>query len=50
MRRTLWLLLKIAVLVAAAVWLVRYPGAVHVDWQGYAIDTSVGVMAALETL
>jgi HemY protein len=46
MRRTLWLLLKIGVLVAAAVWLVRTPGAVHIEWQGYAVDTSVGVLAA----
>ncbi|MEK9660717.1 MAG: heme biosynthesis HemY N-terminal domain-containing protein [Alphaproteobacteria bacterium] len=43
MRRTLWLFVKIAVVVAIAVWVVRRPGTISVDWLGWRIETSVGV-------
>ena len=43
MRRTLWLFIKIAVVVAAAVWVVQHPGSVSVDWLGWRIEASVGV-------
>lgn len=45
MWRTLWLFAKIAVAVAAAVWLVKHPGTVTVDWQGWRVEASVGVAA-----
>lgn len=50
MRRTLFFLLKLAVLVAAAVWLAEWPGEVSVEWFGYRIDTSVGILIAAALL
>jgi HemY protein len=46
MLRTLFFFLKLAVLVAAAVWLADRPGTVSLEWLGYRIDTSVGVLLA----
>ncbi len=40
MIRALWFLLKLAILIAIAVWLVERPGTVSVNWLGYAIETS----------
>ncbi len=45
MGRTLWLFAKIAAAVTIAVWLTRHPGMIRVDWQGWRIETSVGVAA-----
>ncbi|HMB77710.1 MAG TPA: heme biosynthesis HemY N-terminal domain-containing protein [Kiloniellaceae bacterium] len=38
MTRALWLCVKIAVLVAAAVWLANRPGSVSVEWLGWRIE------------
>lgn len=45
MRRALIFFVEIAVVVAIAVWLADRPGAVVVDWQGWRVETSVGVLA-----
>ena len=45
MRRALIFFIEVAVFVALAVWLADRPGAVSVDWQGWRIETSVGVLA-----
>jgi len=44
MRRILVFSIKVAVLVAAAYWLVQRPGNVSIDWLGYRVDTSFGVL------
>jgi HemY protein len=46
MRSTLWFLLKLAILVAAAIWIADRPGHVSFDWLGWRVDTSVGVLLA----
>lgn len=46
MGRLLLYVLGVAVLVAAAVWLANDPGAVHLAWRGWRVDTSVGVLIA----
>jgi HemY protein len=45
--RTVWFFVKIAVVVAAAVWLADHPGHVSIDWQGYNIDLAVGTALAI---
>lgn len=45
MRTTLYLLV-FAVIAAGIAWLVDQPGAVSLTWQGYRVDTSVGVLLA----
>lgn len=45
MRATLYLLI-FAALAAGIAWLVDQPGSVSLTWQGYRIDTSVGVLLA----
>jgi len=42
--RVLWFALKLAVLVALAYWLAERPGRVAVDWLGYRVETSVGLL------
>lgn len=42
--RAVWWIIKIAILVAVAIWLANRPGAVAVEWQGYVVETSVGVL------
>lgn len=44
MIRGLIFFLKLAVLVAAAVWIADQPGEVLIHWQGYRIETSVGIL------
>ncbi|MFO1059715.1 MAG: heme biosynthesis HemY N-terminal domain-containing protein [Dongiaceae bacterium] len=46
MARTLFFFLKLAVLVAVAVWLADRPGEVTLQWLGYRVDTTVGVLLA----
>src|SRR5882724_3853420 len=46
MLRTLFFFLKLAVLLAVAVWLAERPGQVSLVWLGYRIDTSVGILLA----
>ena len=43
MRRTLIFLIKLAIVVAAAIWLVDRPGHIGIDWQGYAVEVPIGV-------
>ncbi len=45
MRRALIYIIEVAVVVALAVWLANRPGSVVVDWQGWRIETSVGILA-----
>ncbi len=49
MTRTLLFLVKVGLVVAAAVWLADRPGQVEIVWQGYVVETSFGmlVLAAL---
>lgn len=44
MRRLLLYLLVLAALVAVAVWLANDPGTVALEWRGWRVDTSVGVL------
>ncbi len=44
MGRSLWFFVKLAVLVALAIWLAERPGEVSIDWLGYRIDTTVGIL------
>lgn len=46
MAKLILYVLGVAVLVAVAVWLANDPGAVHLAWHGWRIDTSVGVLVA----
>ena len=43
MRRALWFLVKVAILVAVAVWLASTGGQVDVNWLGYEVSTPFGV-------
>lgn len=42
MLRALWFIVKVALLVAAAVWVADRPGAIHLSWLDYEIDMQVG--------
>ncbi len=44
MLRTLLFFIKLAVVVFVAVWLAQQPGEVTLEWLGYRVDTSVGVL------
>lgn len=44
MIRALVFFLKLAILVAVAVWLADQPGEVVINWQGYRIETTVGIL------
>ncbi len=44
MRRALIFFTEVAVVVALAVWLANRPGSVVVDWQGWRVETSVGML------
>ena len=45
MRRALIYIIEVAIVVALAVWLADRPGAVAIDWQGWRLETSVGMLA-----
>lgn len=45
MIRFLIYVVEVAVVVAIAVWLADRPGVVSLDWQGWRIETSVGILA-----
>ena len=47
MTRALWLFVQIAVVVGLAVALALYPGRIAIDWQGWRIDTTVGVLVLI---
>ncbi|MFY8107129.1 MAG: heme biosynthesis HemY N-terminal domain-containing protein [Elstera sp.] len=44
MRALLFLLLKLAVLVAGFVWLANHPGTVRIAWEGWQIDTTPALL------
>lgn len=50
MRRFLWYAIELAVAIVAAVWLAERPGAVVIEWQGWRVDSSVGMLAAFVLL
>jgi len=45
MFRFLIYVVEVAIVVAVAVWLADRPGAVSLDWQGWHVETSVGILA-----
>ncbi|MEK9723339.1 MAG: heme biosynthesis HemY N-terminal domain-containing protein [Rhodospirillaceae bacterium] len=47
MLRALWFLALVVAAALAVVWLIDRPGTVALDWQGYRIETSVAVLAAM---
>ncbi|KZD09096.1 heme biosynthesis protein HemY [Oceanibaculum pacificum] len=47
MRWAVFFAVKLALLIAAAVWLAEHPGTVRIDWQGYRLDTSFGLLVVL---
>lgn len=47
MRRALFFFLKLAIVIAVAVWLVERPGSVAIEWGGYLVETSTGVLILL---
>lgn len=47
MIRALIFILKLTLLVAAAVWVVQHPGAVNITWQDYEISTSLAMLVLL---
>jgi len=47
MLRALWFLILVVVAALGVVWLLDRPGTVALDWQGYRVETSMAVMAAL---
>lgn len=50
MMRAAILFLQIAIVVGAAVWLAQNPGRVAVEWQGWRLDTSIGVVVLVVVL
>jgi HemY protein len=44
MRRAIWFLIKLAIVIAVALWLVEQPGTVTIPFQGYIFEMPVGVM------
>lgn len=50
MIRVFWYIVKVALLIALAVWLANDPGFVDIEIQGYAIETSVGMLIFLSFL
>ncbi len=47
MLRTVWFLVILGLLTAAAVWLAEHPGSVTLHWQGYRLDTSVAILLSM---
>lgn len=43
MLRMLWWMTELAAVVAAALWLFRHPGIITAHWNGYDVETSLGV-------
>ena len=44
MRQTVFFLIKLAIVVTIAVWLAERPGQVEILWQGYQLETTVGIL------
>ncbi|OYD82701.1 heme biosynthesis protein HemY [Azospirillum brasilense] len=43
MTRAIWFIIKVAIVVAIAVWLANHPGTVAINWQGYVVETGFGI-------
>ena len=50
MARTVFFFVKLAILVAIAVWFANHPGEVALDWQGWHVETRLGVLVAVIAL
>ena len=50
MLRAVLFFIKIAIIVAIAVWLADRPGAVVIEWQGWVVETTVGILLAAVVL
>ena len=50
MARTVFFFIKLGILVAAAVWIADHPGEVAFDWQGWHVETRLGVLLAVVLL
>lgn len=42
-KRTLFYVIKVAIVLAAAIWVAERPGTVSIVWQGYTVETSFGI-------
>ena len=38
-------IIEVAIVIAIAVWLADRPGTVLLEWQGYRIETQIGILA-----
>ena len=45
MRRAAWYFIQLALAIAIAWGLAEYPGAATIEWQGWRVDTSIGIVA-----
>ena len=45
MRRSIFYLIRLAILVVLAIWLVRNPGEIRIDWLGWRVETSFALFA-----
>ncbi|NUB17333.1 heme biosynthesis protein HemY, partial [Azospirillum brasilense] len=43
MTRAIWFIIKVAIVVAIAVWLANHPGTLAINWQGYVVETGIGI-------
>lgn len=47
MRRSIVYLVRLAIIVAVAIWLVRNPGEIRIDWLGWRLETSFALFAVV---
>lgn len=47
MRRSFLYLVRLAIIVAVAIWLVRNPGEIRIDWLGWRLETSFALFAVV---
>ncbi len=47
MIRVIWFIFRLAVLSAIVAWAIEHQGTVNIDWQGYEVETSTGVLLFL---
>ena len=44
MTRAIWFIVKVAILIVVALWLIDRPGTVEIEWRGRIFEMSVGVL------
>ncbi len=44
MTRAIWFIVKVAILIVVALWLIDRPGTVEIEWRGRIIEMSIGVL------